>query len=225
VRKQIAHPTGNDIARTLSATEVLQVLPQTAIAVLVRACRMITVRKGQMLFVPGDAAAVYAVQRGRVAILARPEAGQEIELFTRHRGELFGEASLWFDHQINEARALHDGVVLRLQAAAARAALDDSLAATLALASLMARRLALVEERIGEVAVHSVKQRLLRVFARLKAGARAADTRGYLLPDRLTQEELASMVGASRIAVSQALRALRRTGHIRMSGRRIIVRR
>jgi hypothetical protein len=96
VRKQIARATGNDIARTLSATEVLQVLPQNSIAALVRACRMITARKGQVLFVPGDAAAVYAVQRGRVAILARPEAGQEIEFFTRHRGELFGEASLWF---------------------------------------------------------------------------------------------------------------------------------
>jgi CRP-like cAMP-binding protein len=58
---------------------------------------------------------------------------------------------------------------------------------------------------------------------RLAVDAGVVDSRGRIIADRLTHEELARLIGASRVAVSGALVALRRSGHIAMSGRRFIV--
>ncbi len=213
------------IVRHLKAAEVVRLLPEDVVAGLARESRTVHARKGQVLFLSGDPAGVFVLLHGRVGIFARPTPGTEMEIFRRCRNELFGELSLWFDKHVNEARALERSLAVRIPAEGFRSALAKSQPAMLALVALLAKRLAVAEARLGEIGVHSVKERLLRVFARLTAGARAADSRGDLLPDRLTQEELASLVGASRVAVSHALGTLKRTGDITVSGRRIIVRR
>ncbi len=208
----------------LRKCEVLQVLPPEQLALLAARCKALPVPKGGLLFSPGDAPAVYAVASGRVTIVARPGPGIEMHLFTRTAGQLFGEVSLFLGQQVNEARASPAALAVRVDAEALRAALARSPAATLALMALLAERVAAAEARVAEVAIRSVKERLRLFLRHLAADAGVADARGYLLPDRLTREEIAHLVGTSREAVSRGLGRLQREGEVVLSGRRIIVR-
>ncbi len=177
-----------------------------------------------MFFRPEDAPAVYALLCGRVAIRARPAPAIEIDLFVRHPGQLFGEVSLLLGQHAHEAQALVAVTAGRIDAAALLSVLAQSQPATLALARLIAERLARAEARLGEIALRGVKERLLLALQRLAAEAGVRDSRGWLLA-QVTQEELGRLVGTSRVAVNHALAALRAENHIAASGRRIVVRR
>jgi CRP/FNR family cyclic AMP-dependent transcriptional regulator len=141
-----------------------------------------------------------------------------MELFDRRASETFGELSLLLDKQANEARAWESGLVLRIDAGAVHRELQNSPAAALALAKLVAERMTLAEARLGEVALHAVKERLRRLLEHLAVAAGVRDSRGHLLRDGLTHEELAHMVGVGRVAVTRALRQLEREGAILRAG-------
>jgi CRP/FNR family transcriptional regulator, cyclic AMP receptor protein len=212
------------LPKFLREAEVFRLFPESTLVQMVADSLKVEARKGEAVFRLGDPAAVYVLQQGRIEILARPSAGQELQLFVRQTGELFGEASLWLGCQVHEARTLRHSVFLKIRAKGFRAALEQHGPATLELAGLMAHRLVLAEARLGEVAVHSVRERLTRLFSRL-AVVRSITDREQVLPERFTQEELGRCVGASRVAVSHALRDLRRAGQIGMSGHQIVLRR
>ena len=217
-----------------SALPDAQLLPQLAKAELL--CEMgadvdtfaaaavqLTVRRGQTLFVPGDPPALYVVLSGRVRVGMR-RGSTEIPLCSRTVGEVFGESSLLYGRQVNEACAAEPCSLARIDAAHIRRALQRSPAASLALARLLAKRLALLEVQLTQGSGSSVLQRVEFLLERLAAHSQNADRRGVLLPYRTTQAEIAQLVGASRVAVSRALRTLRGSGRITVEGRRIFVR-
>jgi CRP-like cAMP-binding protein len=205
---------------------VLRQLPDTVLARILAASRELQVRKDAIVFRRGDAAALYLLQRGRVAIhaeLAGVESNGALLLAIARAGQLFGEASLFSGSHVNEARALEASIIRQLDARACRAALEAHPRAALALTTLMAERRMVAEARLCELASASVQRRVLLQLQRFAGEASVGDSRGRIIADRLTHEELGRLVGASRVAVSRALGALRRCGHITVSGRRFIV--
>lgn len=223
-RQFIDKHTAADVVASLQATPVLRELPTHILHDCTARGRTEPTSRDGMIFGLGDPASVHLVARGRVAILMRPSPQIELQLFTHHPKDLIGEVSILLGRHIDEARALETSVVISLPVDSLRKAILASQAATRALAHLTATRLAIVEARLGEVAVHSLRERLLFILQRLSEHA-PRDSRGYLLSERLTRPELARLVGATREAVSRALARLVREGHIILNGRRIILRR
>lgn len=201
-----------EIVRHLRGVAVLRLLTEPELAALASRCRTIATAMGQPLFVPGDSPAVYTLIRGRVTILRRPAPGVELELFIRTRGQLFGEASLFLGRQVDEARAETSALAIRIAAKALRPVLVNSSTAAQALGLLLAERLEIAEARLSEGAIHSVPKRLLLLLERLARAAAIQDGRGLLLPDYLTHDELAHLLGTTRESVSRALGQLRREG-------------
>ncbi|MFI5395818.1 MAG: Crp/Fnr family transcriptional regulator [Candidatus Binatia bacterium] len=136
---------------------------------------------------------------------------------------MFGEVSLLLNRQINEARAVQESEGLSIDAGLMRAVLRQDPNAVAALGRIIGERIALTETRLGDLAVRGVKERLGLVLDELAVADGVSDSRGYLIRDRLTQIELAQMVGASRVAVNRALTELRRSGQIIIDGRRIVI--
>ncbi len=176
-----------------------------------------------MLFAPGDVPVVYALHRGRIMVLSRPAPDIEVLLSSRHPGELIGELSLVASEHVQEARAATAALVTRIDIDAFRAVLKESQPATFALAILLGRRAAIAESRMAEVAVHSVKRRLMFALRRLARETPLMDSRGSLLPDWLTRDDLARMIGATRENVSRSLSDLVRERRVLIDGRRLIV--
>lgn len=207
----------------LRRAEILGALPDNILSHLVSHSRTISLRKGSTIFLPGDAAALYVVTRGRVAIVSQPTPEVEVEISARRPYELFGEASPFSGTQLEQARALETVETTRIEATAVRAALEEDPHAASAFTALLARRLSAANERVSELGVHAVTERLFLLLTHLARDCGISDSRGALIPYRLTHDELGRLAGASRVAISHAMRRLRDQGRIATSGRHIIV--
>jgi CRP/FNR family transcriptional regulator, cyclic AMP receptor protein len=79
---------------------------------------------------------------------------------------------------------------------------------------LLAERLGSSNERMAEIAHKEVLSRLASQILRLLESEGVVDREGYLLPAAYTHEELGTMIGAGRVAVSRALKDLREEGAV-----------
>jgi CRP/FNR family transcriptional regulator, cyclic AMP receptor protein len=207
----------------LAHADALRLLPPHTLDLLTEQSATIQLRKGATVFVPGDSPGVYVLTRGQIAIRAQPAPGIDLTLEIRRAGEPFGEASLFAGKQVTEARALEPSTVLSFDVPTLRNALADSQPATMALAELMAKRLAYIESSRVIVSAEPIKQRLLTLLKQVVARRGIPDRFGHRIPARLTHHELGRLIGASREAVTHSLAELRREGHIIMKGRFIIL--
>jgi CRP/FNR family transcriptional regulator, cyclic AMP receptor protein len=79
---------------------------------------------------------------------------------------------------------------------------------------LLAERLGSSNERMAEMAHKEVVSRLASQILRLLDSEGVVDREGFLLPAAYTHEELGTMIGAGRVAVSRVLRDLREAGAV-----------
>ena len=90
---------------------------------------------------------------------------------------------------------------------------------------LLAERLGSSNERMAEIAHKEVLSRLASQILRLGEDEGVVDRRGgYKLPAAYTHEELGTMIGANRVAVTRALGRLQDEGVVELRRRRIHVR-
>jgi CRP-like cAMP-binding protein len=215
--------TNGFVSTRLARIELLRDFEEPARTSLLEGATRQIVEKNSTIFVPGDPPALYAVMRGRVAITMLWD-GLRLPLFSRFPGEVFGEISLVFKRQLNEARAAECSEVLRFEARGIHKALEESRSASRAMMRLLAKRMALAEAQTLNGFGGRVRERVELFLARLAAHGGAIDCRGVLLPYRVTQDEIAQSVRASRVAVQRALKQLRREGKVVIDRRRIFFR-
>jgi len=155
---------------------------------------------------PGEAA--YVIVAGTVKVQLVQADGAEVLLTVRGPGELLGELALLDEGgRTADVVTLEPTRLLRLD----RAALDECLATMPGLARnllrVLARRLRVASAQIRALQTQDVLGRVAgQLLAYAEAyGVPAPDGRGVTIPVRLTQSDLASLVGASRPQVNQAL--------------------
>jgi CRP/FNR family cyclic AMP-dependent transcriptional regulator len=165
------------------------------------------------------------VTEGAVRLSAIAPSGREVVVGLLAAGDVFGElALLGGGASPVEARAVGEATsVVTLPLGALRAVLQRAPATAEELLRLIAARLHRTAAALEEALAHDVPTRLslrLRDLARAHGTAGAG---GVSLPPRLTQEELARMVGATRESVNRSLADLTGRGLVRMEDRRYVV--
>jgi CRP-like cAMP-binding protein len=171
--------------------------------------------RNQVLFREGDPADdLYVVRNGRVAVVKRADAGRESVVALIGAGEVFGELGL-FDGggRSADARAIEPTDLVVLPYPALREALGASPAALWALLALLTERLRATDESLADSMFLDVPGRTAKRLLEL-----AGD--GDRFGAAVTQDELASMVGASRERVNKAIATFVRLGWLEQSGRR-----
>ncbi len=165
------------------------------------------------------------VTQGVVRLSAIAPSGREVVVGLLGAGDAFGElALLGGGPSPVEARAVGDVTsVVALPPEALRAVLQHTPATAEELLRVIAARLHRTAAALEEALAHDVPTRL---SMRLRDLARAHGTvgeGGVRLPPRLTQEELARMVGATRESVNRGLADLTGRGLLRVEGRRYVL--
>jgi CRP/FNR family transcriptional regulator, cyclic AMP receptor protein len=206
------------VTALLAGVDFFRVFSADAFEVVAACAEVRALGRGDVLFEEGDEAAeLYVVERGRIAIASRSLDGRESVLALMGRGDLFGELPL-FDGQGRSAlaRALEPSSVCAVPYAPLREVLMQRPELLWGEVELLTRRLRLLDAALADSMFLDVTGRTAK---RLLEVAGEADE--FQLP--VTQEELASMIGASRERVNKAIASFVRLGWIEQRDRRYVI--
>jgi CRP-like cAMP-binding protein len=172
-------------------------------------------RRGTPLFHEGDRSDfVVVILEGRVKVVVHASDGTETLLSVRGPGAIVGElAGIDDSPRLASALALEAVTAQVLQADEFRAFVEGHPATAVVLLRVLVGRLREADRRRAEFGALDTTRRLAQLLAEL-------GTDGDHVV-RLSQHELAGMIGASRESVARALSALRADGAV-TTGRRTV---
>ena len=180
-------------------------------------------RKSSALFVEGDQSdRVLVIQEGLVKVAALTSEGREVVLAIRGAGDLIGDQGfLDGEPRSATATALSPVSAMVIPGSDFTDYLERHPRVAILLLRMLSRRLRDADRKRAEFAAYDtvgrVASRLIEMAERF--GEQQGD--GIRLTLSLTQDELASWIGASREAASKALSTLRQLGVLE-TGRRTI---
>jgi CRP/FNR family transcriptional regulator, cyclic AMP receptor protein len=219
-------PATLETARKLLGDSLLfrQLAPGERSALIARA-HIRNFTAGDTIFLMGSLHdSMMAIIHGEVKISMASPDGKEVVLAILRAGEVFGEiAMLDGKPRSADATALTACTLAILNRHDVLAALKRNPAAWLGLVEVLCSRLRQTDEHLVEVALLGLPARLAKALLRVMAeqGARAKNAAAADI--RLSQSELANMVGAARENVNKCLHEWQRAGIIRMERRIITV--
>jgi len=175
--------------------------------------------KGEVLFLEGEhCSGLYLVKTGRIRIFKSSPDGREQVLFTAGAGTTFNDVPV-FDGGPNpaSASALEPSIVYIIPKETLLSLVANCPVAQ-SIIELFATRLRHLTTVVEDLSFRSVISRLAKMLLDLAV----AEGESSPVP-RLTQDEMATIVGSVRDVVGRALRALERTNAIKIEGQRILV--
>ncbi len=206
------------MSSTAAARKNREFDPNTFLAMIGDARKILAVPKKQTIFTQGDEAdAVFYVQKGKVKLTVVSKTGKEATIGILSEGNFFGEGSLAGQAlRMGSAAAMTDCQLLRIEKKAMMAALHREHAfSDMFVAYLLARNIRYEEDLVDQL-FNSSEKRLARVLLMLahfgKEGVPETVVPG------ISQETLAEMVGTTRSRVSFFMNRFRKLGFIHYNG-------
>lgn len=183
-------------------------------------------RRGEVLFHQGDPGdSLFVIAAGSVKVVLPSESGDEAIINTLRPGDFLGELAL-LDGAPRSATvvALERTETLMLPRARFRALVAAEPALRDALLAGLARELRRLTEHVGELHFLDLTGRLAASLARLAREHGVAQPDGSLRLDaRLTQADLAAMVGSTRQSVNKLLGTFAEDGLIQLDRDALVV--
>jgi CRP-like cAMP-binding protein len=210
------------IGSALRDVAMFRQLPEQELEALSRQLIQRRYGRHEVIFSQGDPGdGLYIVLDGHVSITRQSIDGDELILTVCEPGEYFGELSL-FDGEPRSAgaTAIDESTLLVLSRSAFRAFIEDHPGALFFCLEVIVRQLRRVTELVDEIALLDVRSRLARRLLRL-AEQGVVETGGERgrrgqRSFRITQQQLASMTGATRESVNKHLNSFVDEGMIRL---------
>ncbi|MGH3787969.1 MAG: Crp/Fnr family transcriptional regulator [Pseudonocardiaceae bacterium] len=212
-------------ASLLARTPIFAGLDQSELFELGACARRRSYQKGEHIFHQGDPGeALFVLAEGRVKVVFASEEGDEMILATLQPPDIFGELAL-IDGGPRSAsiQTLEPTTVLTLT----RATLLNLLARQPQVTDVILRSLGrLVRRMIAQAAdlvFLDLHGRVAKLLLNLIEDPTKHTNEPLSLDLKMTQSDLAAMVGGSRQSVNQILHSFERREYLRLDGRRLIV--
>ncbi|MBL8515475.1 MAG: Crp/Fnr family transcriptional regulator [Betaproteobacteria bacterium] len=179
------------------------------------------VPKNSVVITEGEVGdSLYAIMSGRVKVFIGDEEGREIILKMLGPGDVFGEMSL-IDRQPRSASVstLEPCVFKVLSHSSFEICLDRAPRIAIGVMNALAKRLRDADRKITTLALMDVYGRVAHTLLEL-----AVHSNGKLLVgQKLSQQDIANMVGASREMVNRILKDLSERGYITVESKSITI--
>jgi CRP/FNR family transcriptional regulator len=209
----------------LRRSELLRDLAPAAIRDLGALCRIRVVERGASIYSVGEPAdAIFLVESGAIE-LSRVLTGRQVSLAILGPMDAFGEAALaGVEKRADAASAVEDSILCAVEALPFEKFLTAHPDLALRFTQLLVRRLLRVEDRIQDILFENVRTRLAHTIARLARRFGEHVPGGTRLNLRLTQTDLAQLIGSTRETTSTMFNELRREGLVENDGPYIVAR-
>jgi CRP/FNR family cyclic AMP-dependent transcriptional regulator len=183
-------------------------------------------RRGEVIFREGEPAEhIFLIGSGKVKMTIASPAGQELLIAMLGKGQIFGELSvLERGPRAMDARAAEDCRLYGLAADVFWTLLEGRPALGRRLLELMARRMRRADQATQDVVFFDASTRLARKLLELAEDHGERDGEAVRLTIRLTQEEIAQMIGVTRESANRLLTSFAGRGWIEWNeGRPILL--
>ncbi len=168
-------------------------------------------RKGEHLFKQGDLAeSVYIIKQGTFKIVRVTETGEEAIVQIIGPGELIAETGLFQKDttHLATAVALEDSKACGIDRATFKKVIQDNPDLAWQIIENLNNRLYGALEQISELNTLTTRDKVLGLFVRLAKQHGEPCPKGTRINLSLTQQEIAGLIGATRVMVSRALHEL-----------------
>ena len=194
-------------------------------AALAQAARRQAFKKGQEVFTQGDPAnQMFLLKAGRVKLGKITEEGNEITLDIRKAGDFLGESMLIEDADYPlTALCLEDTLTCGFTKAAFEKLILENPNIGLQVIKNLSKRIAWLTERVGSFSLTNLEDRLYQVLTQVAREHGVESPRGSQIQFPLTHEELGFLVGAHRVSITKAMKALKEAGRILQEGKTLIL--
>jgi len=210
----------------LRASFIFHGLDDALVREIVRLSRIREIARNTVLFTQGDPGdAFYAVIAGRIRIGLTDAHGRALTLGIMEPGDVFGEIALLDGLPRSAgAEAIDDARLLVIDRPLFLRVLEREAGLARHIIELLCGRLRQNTGRLGEHAFLDLPTRLARRLHDLVLDHGRAVETGTHIDVKLSQTELAQMLGATREAVNKHLNAWQREGVLSLANGEIVVR-
>jgi CRP/FNR family transcriptional regulator, cyclic AMP receptor protein len=216
---------GEDRVRLLSLVDVFEPLSWEEIEKINWQNLNTRLQPGEVFYTPMDLSeTLFVLQSGRVRIYRSLPEGRELTLAVLESGTVFGEMALTGQRlRASYAQAMEESEISAMCRADVERLVLDKPAVGLQLVHLLSERLAAYETRMEGLGLKEVPARLAGLVLELVEAQGVRDSAGYKIPTRYTHQQLGTMIGANREAVTRAFARLRETGTVEVKRRYVHV--
>jgi CRP/FNR family transcriptional regulator, cyclic AMP receptor protein len=211
--------------RFLSTVDILDPLSDEEMEDLAKRAPDTFLERADILYSPEDGTErLFILKKGKVQLYEIGDDGDEITLSVVEEGNVFGEMALTGQslHGLY-VRALTPSTVVSLRRADVEHLITKKPEVGLRLVQVLAERLRDSERRYADMVGKDVPARLATQILMLVDSEGVVSRESYRIPTHYTHEQLASMIGCKRVAITRAFRKLEEAAAVELKDRRIVV--
>jgi CRP/FNR family cyclic AMP-dependent transcriptional regulator len=210
------------VADSLKAVSLFSALSPQEIAALADAAIVRTYPKNTIVVTEGERSdSLYVILSGRVKVFLSDEHGKDLVINVEGPGEYFGELALDEGPRSASVATLESCKMAVIANEVLRGFLASHPEAAVQLIRGLIARTRRMTESLKDLALLDVYGRVAKLLLEL---AKATDGR-LVIDQRLTQQDIADRVSASREMVSRILKDLTTGGYVTQEGGRIVIQR
>jgi CRP/FNR family transcriptional regulator, cyclic AMP receptor protein len=212
--------------KLLSLVDILEPLSREELAGLNWKHLDTHVESGETFFTPMDLCeTLFILKKGRVRVYKMAPDGREFTLAILQSGTIFGEMTLTAQRLRNAyAQAMEPSDITTMCRADVENLILNKPKVGLQLVHLLGERLYVYETRMEYLSLREVPARLANLILLLIESEGVRTRTHYSISTRYTHQQLGTMIGANREAVTRALNRLREIGALETRRRYIYVR-
>ena len=216
---------GEEQIRLLTLVEIFEPLAREEIEKINWKHLNTSIERGEIFYTPMDLCeTLFVLQKGRIRIYKATPEGREFTIAMVESGTVFGEMVLTGQRLRNAyAQAMEESEVSAMCRADVERLILDKPKVGLQLVHLLSDRLTTYETRLEDLGLKEVPARLASLIVLLIEGEGVRTSTGYKIPTRYTHQQLGTMIGANREAVTRAFARLRDLGAVETRRRYIHV--
>ena len=211
----------------LRELELFSGLSDADIAAIGHATTMTHCRPGQVILSPDDPPdRIHIIKKGRVRVYRVTPDGKQLTLDIYEKATILGDMRLLGQDRVAEAYAetIDAAVICTITPDELRRLVERHPIIGVNIITFLSRRLQEAERELEAMAYQRVGQRLARKLLDLGQRFGVETVRGTLIQARLTQQELAEMIGTTRETLAHTLSDFRRRDLLDTAHHQVVIR-
>jgi len=209
---------------SLRHSEIFESFSPVELARLLGILEALELPKHHMIFSPGvPSEAIYFIEKGRVRLTRLSPEGKTVILALLGPGDLIGEAAWETGEHDSYAETLEDSRIYQIDRESFTALIRENPEFGLRLIQIIGVRLKQAQARIEDLVFRQVPSRVARLLLSLAESHGKVTPNGIRVEFPLTHQEIADLVGSSRVTVTQILNKFRTSHWIEIESKRVTI--